>query len=120
MYHILRQVVQDSRDFAREVKEDSEKVPVIKQRIQKFEAQLALTAGRRDAAEDRRFTGSGAVIAQRLEITPHNLRSSLRQAGQKNKDGSTLLPLQRVLSKRLDEAKVQPGEEPTEPMTDQA
>ena len=30
-------------------------------RIQKFEAQLALTAGRRDAAEDRRFTGSGAV-----------------------------------------------------------
>lgn len=221
MYHILRQVVQDSRDFAREVKEDSEKVPVIKQRIQKFEAQLALTAGRRDAAEAELAglvnkaqadaalpsevdtccdsespvsfsTGLGRrvkvptpiitevlesprppaavvpnterdaapaaaaapgvverdgftsvaptaavlsppartlvkqesrieeVIAQRLEITPHNLRSSLRQAGQKNKDGSTLLPLQRVLSKRLDEAKVQPGEEPTEPMTDQA
>lgn len=51
MYSILRQVVQDSREFAQNVREDEGKAPVFRQRIEQFEAKLAITSGRREAAE---------------------------------------------------------------------
>lgn len=51
MYSILRQVVQDSRDFAQGVRDAGEKAPAVKQRIEQFEAKLAISSGRRDAAE---------------------------------------------------------------------
>ncbi|CAJ1327111.1 unnamed protein product [Effrenium voratum] len=53
LYHILRQVVTDSRDFAKEVRDDAEQFEAsgFKQRLQHFETKLAITAGRRDAAE---------------------------------------------------------------------
>lgn len=51
MYSILRQVVQDSRDFAQGVRDTGEKAPAVKQRIEQFEAKLAISSGRRDAAE---------------------------------------------------------------------
>lgn len=51
MYSILRQVVQDSRDFAQGVRDAGEKAPAFKQRIEQFEAKLAISSGRRDAAE---------------------------------------------------------------------
>lgn len=51
MYSILRQVVEDSREFAQNVRDDAGKAPVFKQRIEQFEAKLAITSGRREAAE---------------------------------------------------------------------
>lgn len=226
MYSILRQVVQDSRDFAQGVRDAGEKAPAVKQRIEQFEAKLAISSGRRDAAEAElamlKNEGAGRgqpsevdttcdsespisistggrlvrskeshashaassaafpgevppmesprlvlqveaeppdppkvespaftavaptgppaafapkervkrglsrqeskieqVLAERLDLTPGNLREGLRQVGQKAKERSMVL--ERVLSKRLDEAKVQPnesnGEIPVEPMT---
>eukprot|EP00435_Cladocopium_sp_Y103_P051989 s270_g16.t1 len=59
------------------------------------------------------------VLAERLDVTPGNLREGLRQVGQKAKERGMVL--ERVFSKRLDEAKVQPnesnGEIPVEPTT---
>lgn len=229
MYSILRQVVQDSRDFAQGVRDAGEKAPAFKQRIEQFEAKLAISSGRRDAAEAELAmlknegagrgqpsevdttcdsespisisTGAGRrvrskeshasashafppgevppmesprlvvqveeteppeppkvespsaftavaptgppaaafapkervlkrglsrqeskieqVLAERLDVTPGNLREGLRQVGQKAKERGMVL--ERVFSKRLDEAKVQPnesnGEIPVEPTT---